>query len=62
MSNCDAGVNPPVQRLGIMKEGEGIMAEYKDSPALDAALLAVAQSLGPSGRHRGPLPVAFSCR
>ena len=25
--------------MGIMKEGEGVMEEYKDSPALDAALL-----------------------
>src|ERR1700730_5072066 len=31
--------------MGIMKEGEGIMEEYKDSPALDAALLAVAQAV-----------------
>jgi ferritin-like metal-binding protein YciE len=31
--------------LGIMKEGEEIMDEYKDSPALDAALLAVAQAV-----------------
>jgi ferritin-like metal-binding protein YciE len=35
---CDAIV-------GIMKEGEGIMEEYKESPALDAALLAVAQAV-----------------
>jgi ferritin-like metal-binding protein YciE len=28
-----------------MKEGEGIMEEYEDSPALDAALLAVAQAV-----------------
>jgi ferritin-like metal-binding protein YciE len=28
--------------MGIVKEGEGVMEEYKDSPALDAALLAVA--------------------
>ena len=31
--------------MGIVKEGEGVMAEYKDSPALDAALLAVAQAV-----------------
>jgi ferritin-like metal-binding protein YciE len=31
--------------MGIVKEGEGAMEEYKDSPALDAALLAVAQSV-----------------
>jgi ferritin-like metal-binding protein YciE len=31
--------------MGIMKEGESIMEEYKDSPALDAALLAVAQAV-----------------
>jgi ferritin-like metal-binding protein YciE len=31
--------------MGIVKEGEGIMEDYKDSPALDAALLAVAQSV-----------------
>jgi ferritin-like metal-binding protein YciE len=31
--------------MGIMKEGESVMAEYKNSPALDAALLAVAQSV-----------------
>jgi ferritin-like metal-binding protein YciE len=31
--------------LGIVKEGEGVMEEYKDSPALDAALLAVAQAV-----------------
>jgi ferritin-like metal-binding protein YciE len=31
--------------MGIVKEGEGVMEEYKDSPALDAALLAVAQSV-----------------
>src|ERR1700693_1290999 len=31
--------------MGIMKEGESVMEEYKDSPALDAALLAVAQSV-----------------
>jgi ferritin-like metal-binding protein YciE len=31
--------------MGIMKEGEEIMEEYKDSPALDAALLAVAQAV-----------------
>jgi len=31
--------------IGIVKEGEGVMEEYKDSPALDAALLAVAQAV-----------------
>jgi ferritin-like metal-binding protein YciE len=31
--------------MGIMKEGDGIMEEYEDSPALDAALLAVAQAV-----------------
>jgi ferritin-like metal-binding protein YciE len=31
--------------MGIVKEGEGVMAEYKGSPALDAALLAVAQAV-----------------
>jgi ferritin-like metal-binding protein YciE len=31
--------------MGIMKEGEGVMEEYKDSPALDAALVAVAQAV-----------------
>jgi ferritin-like metal-binding protein YciE len=31
--------------MGIVKEGQGIMEEYKDSPALDAALLAVAQAV-----------------
>lgn len=31
--------------MGILKEGAGVMAEYKDSPALDAALLAVAQAV-----------------
>jgi ferritin-like metal-binding protein YciE len=31
--------------MGIVKEGEGVMEEYKDSPALDAALLAVAQAV-----------------
>jgi ferritin-like metal-binding protein YciE len=31
--------------MGIVKEGEGLMAEYKGSPALDAALLAVAQAV-----------------
>ena len=35
---CDAIV-------GIVKEGESIMEDYKDSPALDAALLAVAQAV-----------------
>jgi ferritin-like metal-binding protein YciE len=36
--------------MGIMKVGEGIMEEYKDSPALDAALLAVAQAIA---HHEG---------
>lgn len=31
--------------MGIVKEGEGVMEDYKDSPALDAALLAVAQAV-----------------
>ncbi len=31
--------------LGIIKEGEGAMEDYKDSPALDAALLAAAQAV-----------------
>src|ERR1700693_2821955 len=31
--------------MGIMKEGEEVMEEYKGSPALDAALLAVAQAV-----------------
>lgn len=31
--------------MGIVKEGEGIIEEYKGSPALDAALVAVAQSV-----------------
>jgi ferritin-like metal-binding protein YciE len=31
--------------MGIMKEGEEMMDEYKGSPALDAALLAVAQAV-----------------
>src|ERR1700686_1141116 len=31
--------------MGIIKEGDGVMEEYKDSPALDAALLAVAQAV-----------------
>jgi ferritin-like metal-binding protein YciE len=31
--------------MGIVKEGEGVMEEYKDSPALDAGLLAVAQAV-----------------
>jgi ferritin-like metal-binding protein YciE len=35
---CDAIV-------GIVKEGEGVIEEYQDSPALDAALLAVAQAV-----------------
>ena len=35
---CDASV-------GILKEGEEIMTEYKGSPALDAGLLAAAQAV-----------------
>jgi ferritin-like metal-binding protein YciE len=31
--------------MGIVKEGEGVIEEYKDSPALDAGLLAVAQAV-----------------
>jgi len=31
--------------LGIIEEGEEIMDEYKDSPALDAGLLAAAQAV-----------------
>jgi ferritin-like metal-binding protein YciE len=31
--------------MGIVKEGEGVVEDYKDSPALDAALLAVAQAV-----------------
>jgi ferritin-like metal-binding protein YciE len=31
--------------MGIIKEGEGLMEEYKGSVALDAALLAVAQAV-----------------
>lgn len=31
--------------MGIVKEGEGIIEEYKGSSALDAALVAVAQSV-----------------
>jgi ferritin-like metal-binding protein YciE len=31
--------------MGIVKEGEGVIEEYQDSPALDAALLAVAQAV-----------------
>jgi ferritin-like metal-binding protein YciE len=30
---------------GIVKEGEGIMKEYKDTPALNAGLLAAAQAV-----------------
>lgn len=30
---------------GILKEGDEILAEYKDSPALDAGLLAAAQAV-----------------
>jgi len=31
--------------VGLLKEGEEIMDEYKDSPALDAGLLAAAQAV-----------------
>jgi ferritin-like metal-binding protein YciE len=31
--------------MGIVKEGEGLIEEYKGSPALDPALLAVAQAV-----------------
>jgi ferritin-like metal-binding protein YciE len=31
--------------MGIVKEREGVMDEYKGSPALDAALIAVAQAV-----------------
>ena len=31
--------------LGIIEEGKEVMDEYKDSPALDAGLLAAAQSV-----------------
>lgn len=31
--------------MGIVKEGEGLMTEYKGTEALDAALLAVAQAV-----------------
>ena len=31
--------------MGIVKEGEGLVEEYKGSPALDPALLAVAQAV-----------------
>src|ERR1700675_80137 len=31
--------------MGIVKEGEGVIDEYKGSPALDAALIAVAQAV-----------------
>jgi ferritin-like metal-binding protein YciE len=31
--------------MGIVKEGEGLIEEYKGSPALDAALVAVAQAV-----------------
>lgn len=31
--------------MGIVKEGEGIIEDYKGSPALDAALIAVAQAV-----------------
>ncbi len=30
--------------MGIVKEGEGVIEDYKDSPALDAALIGVAQA------------------
>ena len=31
--------------MGIVKEGEGVIVEYKGSPALDAGLIAVAQAV-----------------
>jgi ferritin-like metal-binding protein YciE len=31
--------------MGLIKEGEGVVEEYKGSPALDAGLLAVAQAV-----------------
>ena len=31
--------------MGIVKEGEGLITEYKGTPALDAALLSVAQAV-----------------
>lgn len=31
--------------MGIVKEGEGVIEDYKDSPALDAALIGVAQAV-----------------
>ena len=31
--------------MGLIKEGEGVLEEYKGSPALDAGLLAVAQAV-----------------
>lgn len=31
--------------MGIVKEGEGVIEDYKDSPALDAGLIAVAQAV-----------------
>lgn len=31
--------------MGLIKEGEGVVEDYKGSPALDAALLAVAQAV-----------------
>ena len=31
--------------MGLVKEGDGIIEDYKGSPALDAALLAVAQAV-----------------
>ncbi len=31
--------------MGIIKEGEGVIEDYKDSPALDAGLIGVAQAV-----------------
>jgi ferritin-like metal-binding protein YciE len=31
--------------MGLVKEGEGVIEDFKDSPALDAGLLAVAQAV-----------------
>ena len=31
--------------MGIVKEGEGVIEDYTDSPAMDAALIGVAQSV-----------------
>ena len=39
--------------MGIVKEGQEVMDEYRDSPALDAGLLAVAQAVDEP--HRGQL-------